>query len=141
MALSRDYNEDWAIAWINQETGVDVRAIPGFPGYFADANGDIWSVRAPGGGLELREPHCLRLNPAREHPCYSLWTENGVAISVAPARAVCLAFHGPPPADKPIALHLHRQFPPYPDNVEWNDVRTRRKRVLREQRLDDDVRH
>lgn len=98
-------------------SGVTRRPIPGFPGY--DVAGD--------GTGEIRN---IQKNPPRVVP----WRElNGYRVvsvmregkqrTLGVHRAVCLAFHGPPPSPKAIVSHEPdpSKSNVHPNNLRWSD--------------------
>jgi hypothetical protein len=74
--------------------GFILKSIPGFPFYYADTVGNIWSTRAirPNG---LPQLHKLTPNSGRRGYLKTILVdENGRRKNMEVHRAVCLAFHG-----------------------------------------------
>lgn len=83
------------------------RAIPSLPEYIASSDGRI--MRLPYQGSMPRGG----VRPYGGEPYFGVWSETdrrfilrfrGTTYKVA--RLVCEAFHGLPPADKPVCMHL-----------------------------------
>jgi hypothetical protein len=86
---------------MNLPRGVVLRPIPGLPGYWAGADGSIWSRRAIGSGAGKVKVPWHRLKPIRQAGGY-------LAVTVRPTsspkvrtmkvhRLVLMAFDGAPP--------------------------------------------
>jgi len=93
------------------------REVPGYEGLRASSLGRIW--------LPESKTH-------RTKPRYGQWYENkGKAKyiifikrwgTLRVARLVCLAFHGKPPKDKPMCLHIDENSRNNkPGNLKWGD--------------------
>lgn len=95
-----------------------LRPIPGFPGYCVTSDGDVWTFWeqvSPGGhrnGFQtaLRDHPVKQLAPHPRkngaHPFVRIRADIGGRPTNVPIhRAVLLAWVGPPPPGKPLALH------------------------------------
>jgi hypothetical protein len=101
-----------------------VRHVPGWPGYYATADGQILSVRRGGRGVLLR--------PSVHHRTGHLRVKLAAGGGVPRQdhyvhRLVMLAWHGPPPPEiaSAGALVLHTDNDPTnnrPDNLTWGTV-------------------
>lgn len=104
-------------------TGEEWRPIPGWEGFAeASSHGRIRSLdrenRTPTGGIYVRKGRIL--TPALSGGGY-------LGVSLYPGRktvhvhrAVCEAFHGTPPKDKPAAMHLDGdRMNNYSGNLKW----------------------
>ena len=69
------------------------KKIPGFNGYFADSNGNIWNSR------QKMSPFVDRCGYQRVN-----LIRGGQQVSCYVQRLVCSAFKGVPPNDKPICI-------------------------------------
>lgn len=84
-----------------QGRGIELRAVPGFPGYMASETGYVYSLSRFHGGLR-------RMKPFANDDGYlqiELFVE-GKRKYMRVHRLVALAFLGEPPADKPETRHL-----------------------------------
>lgn len=79
-------------------TDVEMRPIPGFDGYFAGADGFIYSTRVRGRSDPERVPRQLRPQKSSNGYQQIALPEGGVWKSRLVHRLVCVAWHGPPPA-------------------------------------------
>jgi hypothetical protein len=94
-----------------------VRPIPGWPGYYATADGAILSVRT---GRPVRL--ATTAHPTRGHLKVRLYRQGcarGVDHYVH--RLICLAYHGEPSEGADLALHIEQGDPTdnRPGNLRW----------------------
>lgn len=95
-----------------------MREVPGFPGYYASEEGSIWSMRS--GSKRLIQP---RLKHGYWYVTISVYVGGKRQRHRHPAhRLVCMAFHGLPPDDKPLACHRNGiRTDSRPCNLRWGD--------------------
>lgn len=87
-----------------------LRPVAGFPGYFADATGAVYSVK--------------KLTPVVDHRGgylrYHVVGGDGTRKRLGAHQAVCRAFHGGPPSSDSVVRHLDGDtMRNTPDNVRW----------------------
>lgn len=102
-------------------------AIPGYPNYALDTQGNVWSLSfrnrmCPEGipRLKMLSPNKrTSRNKKRHYPVVPLYID-GRSKNMPIHRLVCLVHHGPPPADKPFALHRDDNYSNLdPKNLYW----------------------
>lgn len=99
---------------------IELRAIPGFDGYLAGSDGEIYSVRSNSGGIRL-EPKRLKHDRSelRGYRRYRL-AVGGWYKKVSGHRLVCSAFHGKPPSFDSVTRHLNgKPSDNRPENLSW----------------------
>lgn len=99
---------------------VDERPVPGCPGYFATADGEIHSVKNGKWSTSGGRRRSLRSSVGK--PGYLLvhLSVNGVVRPKTVHRLVCLAFHGAPPHEKSDVRHLDgNRLNNRPSNLAW----------------------
>ena len=79
------------------------KPIPGYPGYEADAEGNIWSMQHNWRGYGPRK---LIAFPDKYGYLKVRLSINGKRVNRKLHRLVCLAFHGQPTPEKPLVRHL-----------------------------------
>lgn len=87
-----------------QQIDPAARSVPGFPQYFASADGTIWSTRRAPAGTGLAR----KMSPQRVQGGYlalRVRRKDGTVFGINIHRLVLLAWVGPPPADKPYGCH------------------------------------
>jgi hypothetical protein len=93
------------------------RPIPGYPGYEADNEGNIWSMQHNWRGYGPRVLTALQDKNGYLKVRLSI---NGKRINRKIHRLVCLAFHGQPSPEKPLVRHLDgNKHNNSPDNLCW----------------------
>jgi hypothetical protein len=96
---------------VPRDDTTELRPIPGYPTYFADREGGIWSNRrrGPRGDGPLRVGPVFRLKEQKRRYCsVRLYDEQGEATYLSVHRLILLAFVGPPPAACTQTRHLNR---------------------------------
>lgn len=113
----RHHSEDCPLGepprgWDNEKRPIEWRRIPGYEAYEVT---ELGQVRR---GLKVLKP---RIEPRYRHEQVSIYA-NGKQLRAAVHRLVALAFIGPPPEDKPFALHKNgRAWENHKDNIYWGN--------------------
>ncbi len=99
-----------------------VREVPGFPGYVATANGQVWSCWRPGSNRAPSRrdrvddvPHQMRT----KHSGYMSIRDGERQVTMSVTRVLALTFLGPPPEEAPEATLVNFDKPTTADNVQW----------------------
>ena len=96
-----------------ETSGIARRAVPGFPGYFATAEGEIVSCLRGKERLLKRRPHRNGYN------LVTLCRSDGVRLDTTLHRVIAMAFH-PNPASLPCVRHLDGEKSNCrPENLAW----------------------
>lgn len=105
-----------------------MRPIPGFPGYWADSSGDLWSLRKGAGKYSHNSVRWgavgwrkLGNSADRYGYCRTLLMVDGKTKGqhMTVHRAVCLAFHGPAPRGNVVAHLNGNKLDNRPGNLSW----------------------
>lgn len=79
------------------------KPVPGYPGYFADLAGNVWSHRS--GAPKLLKPYVSRHK--KGYPQVYIRQPSGKWRHLKQHTLVALAFHGPRPSQLPVTRHLN----------------------------------
>lgn len=93
-----------------------------YPGYFAGTDGFVWSQHHGNKGIQPDRPmRQLKAHPSTKSKYLNVvLTVDKRHINVRVHRAVCEAFHGPPPTDEHQASHRDdNHLNNHPDNLLW----------------------
>jgi hypothetical protein len=96
---------------VPHDDNTELRPVPGYPTYFADREGGIWSNRrrGPRGDGPPRIGTLFRLKEQKRRYCsVQLYDEQGKPTYLSVHRLILLAFVGPPPDDCTQTRHLNR---------------------------------
>ena len=119
--------------WIAQQEGCEVRPIPGYYGYYASANGQVWSdirrrTRERVGTEPIRLKHHRLGSPGFERPGVTLY-QDGFRQNCYVAWIMCITFLGEPPTPRHQACLKDTSKPVSADNVVWDTNSGKMQRV------------
>lgn len=110
-----------------------VLPIPGYNGYFAASNGDIFSAWVTGSNPYIKEGKLRKLSPAKWPNGYlhvNIRVKKNTYYSGGVHRLVCLAFHGDPPAGYTTShLNGNRQDN-RSENLVWESLKDNHQRKI-----------
>lgn len=103
------------------------RSVPGYEGlYEVSSLGRVLrlpiKIQRPNGVLARSKSGLLKPTPRKSGHLYVSIFKNGKRKTIGVHRLVCLAFHGPAPEDKPMALHFNdAPADNRAENLRWGD--------------------
>ncbi len=110
---------------VQLQSGCDqVQEVPGFPGYAATANGQVWSCWRPGSNRNMDRQARIDDVPHQmltKRTGYLSIRDDGRQVTISVARVLALTFLGPPP-DEELSEATLRDYdkPTTAGNVVWS---------------------